>query len=64
MAHARHHGQGNLESAAPGDSAAGGQTDQNQKEMTSFDEVYNQPDPRHFFRQLGRWDYQTPHHAQ
>ncbi|WP_407555516.1 hypothetical protein [Streptomyces sp. Pv4-95] len=59
MAHARYEGQGNLESAAPGDATACGQT-----EMTSFDEAYDQPDPRHFFRLLGRWDYQTPHHAQ
>ncbi|MFI6279221.1 hypothetical protein [Streptomyces sp. NPDC050988] len=48
-----------MESAASGDSAACGQA-----EMTSFDEVYDQPDPRDFFRLLGRWDYQTPHHAQ
>ncbi|MFJ9406576.1 hypothetical protein [Streptomyces sp. NPDC101393] len=59
MTFARHDGQGNLEGAAPGDPAACDQT-----EMTSFDEVYDQPDPRHFFRLLGRWDYQTPHHAQ
>lgn len=32
--------------------------------MTSFDEVYDQPDPRRFFRLLGHWDYQTPGHAQ
>ncbi|MGX1908334.1 hypothetical protein ACWIID_05660 [Streptomyces phaeochromogenes] len=59
MTHARRHGRGDLGSAAPGDTAAWGQA-----EMTSFDEVYDQPDPRHFFRLLGRWDYRTPHHAQ
>ncbi|KUL23309.1 hypothetical protein ADL12_40305 [Streptomyces regalis] len=32
--------------------------------MTSFDEIYDQPDPRDFFRVLGRWNYQTPQHAQ
>ncbi|MEV6398868.1 hypothetical protein AB0M39_29480 [Streptomyces sp. NPDC051907] len=32
--------------------------------MTSFDDIYDQPDPRAFFRSLGRWDYQTPRHAQ
>ncbi|MFG2349748.1 hypothetical protein [Streptomyces phaeochromogenes] len=59
MTHARHHGQGDLRITAPDESAACDQT-----EMTSFDEVYDQPDPRHFFRLLGHWDYQTPHHAQ
>ncbi|MGW1766812.1 hypothetical protein ACWCQL_22415 [Streptomyces sp. NPDC002073] len=32
--------------------------------MTAFDEIYDRPDPRAFFTALGRWDYQTPHHAQ
>ncbi|MFJ2605541.1 hypothetical protein ACIO13_11275 [Streptomyces sp. NPDC087425] len=32
--------------------------------MTSFDEIYDRPDPRDFFRVLGRWGYQTPQHAQ
>ncbi|MGO4460252.1 hypothetical protein AB4039_23570 [Streptomyces sp. M-16] len=32
--------------------------------MTSFDEIYDRPDPRDFFRGLGRWQYRTPHHAQ
>jgi SAM-dependent methyltransferase len=31
---------------------------------TPFDEIYDQPDPRGFFGALGRFDYQTPHHAQ
>ncbi|MFD9950325.1 hypothetical protein ACFWYW_56610 [Nonomuraea sp. NPDC059023] len=31
---------------------------------TSFDEVYDQPDPRAFFASLRRFGYQTPHHAQ
>lgn len=59
MTHARHYGQGDLERAAPIAPSASGQT-----EMTSFDEVYDRPDPRCFFRLLGRWDYQTPRHAQ
>ncbi|MFF7502085.1 hypothetical protein ACFZBM_21995 [Streptomyces lavendulae] len=32
--------------------------------MTPFDEIYDRPDPRDFFRGLGRWQYRTPHHAQ
>lgn len=32
--------------------------------MTSFDDIYNQPDPRAYFRALGPWEYQSPHHAQ
>jgi hypothetical protein len=32
--------------------------------MTKFDRIYNQPDPRAYFRALGPWEYQTPHHAQ
>ncbi|WP_405458834.1 hypothetical protein OG786_17080 [Streptomyces sp. NBC_00101] len=32
--------------------------------MTPFDDAYNQPDPRAYFRDLGPWGYQTPHHAQ
>ncbi|MDH6580672.1 hypothetical protein [Kitasatospora sp. MAP5-34] len=35
-----------------------------QEAKTSFDEIYDQPDPRAFFRSLRRWEYQTPHHAQ
>lgn len=31
---------------------------------TPFDEIYDQPDPRAFFGSLGRFGYQTPHHAQ
>ncbi|MFE0047017.1 hypothetical protein [Streptomyces albireticuli] len=32
--------------------------------MTSFDEIYDRPDPRGYFQALGPWEYQTPHHAQ
>ncbi|GAB2734001.1 hypothetical protein [Kitasatospora kifunensis] len=32
--------------------------------MTPFDELYDQPDPRAYFRVLGALGYQTPHHAQ
>ncbi|WP_424638025.1 hypothetical protein [Embleya sp. AB8] len=32
--------------------------------MSRFDHIYDQPDPRAFFRALGEWEYQTPHHAQ
>lgn len=31
---------------------------------TLFDEIYDQPDPRAYFGSLGRFGYQTPHHAQ
>ncbi|MER6251904.1 hypothetical protein ABT224_11095 [Streptomyces sp. NPDC001584] len=31
--------------------------------MTPFDDTYDQPDPRAYFRALGPWEYQTPHHA-
>jgi hypothetical protein len=31
---------------------------------TPFDDIYDQPDPRGFFGGLGRFDYQTPQHAQ
>jgi hypothetical protein len=31
---------------------------------TPFDNIYDRPDPRGFFGSLGRFDYQTPHHAQ
>ncbi|MCX4767758.1 hypothetical protein OG562_43755 [Streptomyces sp. NBC_01275] len=43
-------------SRGAGVSAAGG--------MTPFDDTYNRPDPRAYFRALGPWEYQTPHHAQ
>lgn len=33
-------------------------------ERTSFDAIYDRPDPRDFFRDLGRLGYRTPHHAQ
>lgn len=32
--------------------------------MTQFDGIYDQPDPRAYFRELSPWEYQTPHHAQ
>ncbi|MBD0742822.1 hypothetical protein [Streptomyces sp. CBMA152] len=31
---------------------------------TPFDDLYEQPDPRTYFRVLGALDYRTPHHAQ
>ncbi|WP_234384500.1 hypothetical protein [Streptomyces sp. MMG1121] len=31
---------------------------------TPFDDLYDQPDPRAYFRVLGALDYQTPRHAQ
>lgn len=38
--------------------------DQGSLTRTSFDEVYDQPDPRMFFQTFVPWEYQTPHHAQ
>ncbi|WP_404962095.1 hypothetical protein [Streptomyces sp. 147326] len=32
--------------------------------MTAFDAIYDQPDPRAYFRALGPLGYQTPHHGQ
>ena len=32
--------------------------------MTSFDQVYDQPDPRAYFSALGPLEYQSPQHAQ
>ncbi|MFE0257720.1 hypothetical protein [Streptomyces sp. NPDC059010] len=32
--------------------------------MMPFDHIYDQPDPRAYFRALGPLDYQTPHHGQ
>lgn len=32
--------------------------------MAQFDDIYDQPDPRAYFRVLGPLEYQTPHHAQ
>ncbi|MFI1170816.1 hypothetical protein [Streptomyces melanogenes] len=32
--------------------------------MTRFDDTYDQPDPRAYFRALRPWGYETPHHAQ
>ncbi|MFE9849507.1 hypothetical protein ACFYPN_11930 [Streptomyces sp. NPDC005576] len=39
-------------------------SDQPADTMTPFDDAYDQPDPRAYFRELGPWGYQTPHHAQ
>ncbi|WP_411129239.1 hypothetical protein [Streptomyces sp. x-19] len=33
-------------------------------QMTRFDDIYSQPDPRPYFGALGPLGYQTPHHAQ
>ncbi|MFE7463909.1 hypothetical protein ACFU6R_07370 [Streptomyces sp. NPDC057499] len=35
-----------------------------QRAMTPFDDIYDQADPRAFFRELGAFGYRTPHHAQ
>lgn len=59
MTHTGSTGESELRMAKPEVRAAS-----SQEEMTSFDEIYDQPDPRDFFRVLGRWDYQTPQHAQ
>lgn len=32
--------------------------------MTAFDDIYDQPDPRAYFRALGPLEYQAPHHGQ
>ncbi|WSF37469.1 hypothetical protein OG625_37080 [Streptomyces sp. NBC_01351] len=32
--------------------------------MTAFDGIYDQPDPRAYFRALGPLEYQAPHHGQ
>lgn len=32
--------------------------------MTPFDDIYDQPDPRAYFRTLEAYEYRTPHHAQ
>lgn len=32
--------------------------------MTAFDDIYDQPDPRAYFRSLGPLEYQAPHHGQ
>ncbi|MDF2261532.1 hypothetical protein P2L57_39215 [Streptomyces ferralitis] len=32
--------------------------------MTPFDHIYDQPDPRAYFRALGPLEYQAPHHGQ
>lgn len=31
---------------------------------SSFDDIYDQPDPRAYYRTLGPYEYQIPHHAQ
>ncbi|MFI6444784.1 hypothetical protein [Kitasatospora sp. NPDC050543] len=41
-----------------------GDGDGDRPAMTPFDEVYDRPDPREFFRTLGPLEYRTPHHAQ
>ncbi|MGG2460831.1 hypothetical protein ACO0M4_13605 [Streptomyces sp. RGM 3693] len=33
-------------------------------QMTRFDDIYGQPDPRAYFSALGALGYRTPHHAQ
>ncbi|MEV6560505.1 hypothetical protein AB0M22_32625 [Nocardia sp. NPDC051756] len=35
-----------------------------QQAMTPFDDIYDQPDPRAYFRALAAYEYRTPHHAQ
>ncbi|MGW2841497.1 hypothetical protein ACWCWD_27320 [Streptomyces sp. NPDC001493] len=45
-------------------SASSANSAQSADAMTPFDDTYDQPDPRAFFRGLGPWGYQTPHHAQ
>lgn len=35
-----------------------------QQAMTPFDDIYDQPDPRAYFRALAPYEYRTPHHAQ
>ncbi|MFJ4654673.1 hypothetical protein ACIP5Y_25660 [Nocardia sp. NPDC088792] len=42
-----------------GDTVVSGQT-----AMTPFDDIYDQPDPRAYFRALEAYEYRTPHHAQ
>ncbi|MFJ5099012.1 hypothetical protein [Streptomyces sp. NPDC088557] len=32
--------------------------------MTRFDDIYDRPDPRSYFSELGALGYRTPHHAQ
>ncbi|MDH6108496.1 SAM-dependent methyltransferase [Kitasatospora sp. MAP12-15] len=32
--------------------------------MAAFDDIYDQPDPRAYFRALGPLEYQAPHHGQ
>lgn len=31
---------------------------------TCFDDIYDRPDPRDYYRTLGEFDYQIPHHAE
>ncbi|ROQ78220.1 hypothetical protein EES39_30330 [Streptomyces sp. ADI92-24] len=45
--------------AEPGNAAA-----EAQESMTPFDEIYDRPDPRAFFRTFQQLGYRTPHHAQ
>ncbi|MFI6586876.1 hypothetical protein [Embleya sp. NPDC050493] len=41
-----------------------GSAEAGEQAMTRFDDIYDRPDPRAFFRALGAFEYQTPHHAQ
>ncbi|MFF9347210.1 hypothetical protein [Streptomyces sp. NPDC014734] len=55
------------ESKRPGPPPAGdspGDADAADEGMTPFDDIYDRPDPRPYFRVLGPWEYQTPHRAQ
>ncbi|MFJ6292551.1 hypothetical protein ACIQJX_04235 [Streptomyces griseoviridis] len=49
--------------SAEGDDGTGGGQPGNAG-RTPFDDLYEQPDPRAYFRVLGAWGYRTPHHAQ
>ncbi|MFD4630924.1 hypothetical protein ACFVYR_09000 [Streptomyces sp. NPDC058284] len=51
-------------SAHPGGTEATTSASGPRPPMTRFDDIYDLPDPRAFFRALGAWQYQTPHHAQ
>ncbi|MFF3766527.1 hypothetical protein ACFYYR_20930 [Streptomyces sp. NPDC001922] len=53
--------QGGAEGAAPG---GGSSADDARQGKTSFDAIYDRPDPRAYFRGLQPLEYQTPLHAQ
>ncbi|MER5970607.1 hypothetical protein ABT112_12860 [Streptomyces sp. NPDC002055] len=53
--------QGGAEGAAPG---GGSSADDGRQGKTSFDDIYDRPDPRAYFRGLQPLEYQTPLHAQ